>query len=140
MAKTCFVMMPFDPAHDGVWNDVIRPAVEARGDVCVRGDDRTVPGGVVADIGVMIRRADYLVADLTTHNPNVLYELGIAHTLGKLVLLISADDRPPPFDLRAHRVVGYSDSIAGAAALRARLNRFLDQVHHTNGQGAWHGG
>ena len=54
-----------------------------------------------------INSAKVLVAELTTRNPNVFYELGIAHTLRKPVVLVSSNDKDVPFDLHHIRVIYY---------------------------------
>jgi len=54
-----------------------------------------------------IRRAKVLVAELTTRNPNVFYELGLAHALRKPVVLVSSNQDDVPFDLQHIRVIYY---------------------------------
>ena len=51
--------------------------------------------------------AKVLVAELTSRNPNVYYELGIAHALQKPVVLISSNEEDVPFDVRHIRVIYY---------------------------------
>ncbi len=57
-----------------------------------------------------IRSADVLVAELTTKNPNVFYELGLAHALEKPVVLVSSNQEDVPFDLRHIRVILYDQT------------------------------
>ncbi|MGH8660124.1 MAG: hypothetical protein ACREV4_17105 [Gammaproteobacteria bacterium] len=54
-----------------------------------------------------INAAKVLVAELTTRNPNVFYELGLAHALKKPVVLISSNESDVPFDLKHIRVIYY---------------------------------
>ena len=54
-----------------------------------------------------VRPADFVIADITGRNPNVLYELGIAHTLAKPVMIISRDAADIPIDLATRRVILY---------------------------------
>ena len=51
-----------------------------------------------------------LVAELTSRNPNVFYELGLAHALGKPVVLVSSNEQDVPFDLNHIRVIYYDTS------------------------------
>jgi hypothetical protein len=125
MPRKCFVIMPFDSSFNGIWEHILRPAVTDHGDDCIRGDDFFVPGSIMDDVLRSIREADYLIADLTGRNANVYYELGLAHALGKSVVLLTRLLSDVPFDLRHHRLIEYQDTVAGAAQLRATLQRFL---------------
>ncbi len=128
MARECFVLMPFASQFDGIWEQVVRPTVEDHGDACSRADDLFGPGSVIDDILGSIRSADYLIADLTGRNPNVYYELGFAHAMGKPVVLLTQDVADVPFDLKHQRLIEYADTAAGAAALRAAITQYLTQV------------
>ena len=128
MARTCFVLMPFSPTFNGIWQTVLRPTVQASGDICFRADDIFAPGLIMNDILRSIREADYIIADLTEQNPNVYYELGLAHALTKPVILITQNTANLPFDLRHQRVIVYSDTAAGAAQLRTVLTQYLSNV------------
>src|SRR4051812_21936676 len=67
-----------------------------------------VPGVISEQIFGMLRRADFIVADLTDKSPNVFFELGLAMGLGKPVLLLSqAPATDIPFDIRARQIVVY---------------------------------
>ena len=65
---------------------------------------------------------------MTDRNPNVFYELGIAHALQKEVVLITQDINDVPFDLRHFRCVVYEDSIAGAESLTEGLKGTIEQI------------
>src|SRR5436309_886241 len=113
MARKCFVIMPFAPSFDAIWQSVIRPEVEEYGDECQRADDVRTPGYIIAEMLTAIRTADYLIADLTSRNQNVYYELGFAHALQKPAILLTQDLADVTFDLRYQRVIEYSDTVAG---------------------------
>ncbi len=66
-----------------------------------------------------------MVADISGKNPNVLYEIGMAHSLGKNVVLIAEQGESLPFDIAAVRVVFYKQSVVGAAELKGRLTDAL---------------
>jgi hypothetical protein len=125
MNRNCFVLMPFAPAFDGIWETVLRPTVIQHGDTCGRADDVFSQGIVIDDVLKCIKNADYLIADLTGRNPNVYYELGVAHALKKGVILITQQISDIPFDLKSQRVIEYSDTVAGATALRVAIQRYL---------------
>ena len=76
----------------------------------VRGDDLFTPTDILVDIWHSLNGADIVIADITGRNPNVLYELGIAHTLAKPVLIISRNAADIPIDLSTRRVILYGQS------------------------------
>tara|TARA_R110000782_G_scaffold102483_5_gene189508 strand:+ start:12226 stop:12609 length:384 start_codon:yes stop_codon:yes gene_type:complete len=126
--KRCFVLMPFAADFDGIWEHVIRPVITGRGHECTRADDMFVAGRIMDQVIASIRRADYVVADLSGRNPNVFYELGFAHALDKPSVLLVRDLNDVPFDLRDQRVLVYQDSASGVASLQDRLSRSVDAL------------
>jgi len=76
----------------------------------LRGDDVFTPTDILVDIWHSLNDADFVIADITGRNPNVLYELGIAHTLAKPVLIISSNAADIPIDLSTRRVILYNQS------------------------------
>jgi hypothetical protein len=105
---TCFVMMPFAPPLGTYYDQVYKPAIQKAGFVPVRADsDMFRTGKMMDQIWRGISDAKVLVAELTSKNPNVFYELGLAHALNKPVVLVSATDADVPFDLRHIRVIYY---------------------------------
>jgi hypothetical protein len=86
---------------------LIKPAGETSGLKVLRADDIYSPGVVTEQIKAAIHQSIICIADVTGKNPNVLYEVGIAHTLGKPTILLSQSVEQIPFDLRAFRVVIY---------------------------------
>jgi hypothetical protein len=125
----CFVLMPFAADFDALYENAIRPAAEAtQGLTCLRADEIYGPRPIMADIWKSITEAAILIADLTGRNPNVLYELGLAHAQSKPVVLITQDINDVPFDLRAIRCVVYVNTRAGRAVLKEHLKRTLKNV------------
>jgi hypothetical protein len=103
----CFIVMPFSFP----WSDAVHHTLS---DTCktlaiqpMRGDDVFTPTDILVDIWQGINSADFIIADITGRNPNVLYELGIAHTLAKPVLIISQSASDIPIDLSTRRVIIY---------------------------------
>lgn len=105
----CFVLMPFAHERDlqSVYNQHIKPVVSQAGFRCVRADDINDISGVMQSVWESINRARLIIADLTNRNPNVFYELGIAHTLGKPVIIITQSMDFIPLDLRHLRCIIY---------------------------------
>ena len=104
----CFVMMPYAPPHGDYYSKVYEPAIKKAGLTAVRADaDLFGTGKIMDQIWAGINSAKVLVAELTTRNPNVYYELGLAHALEKPVVLISSNEEDVPFDLQHIRVIYY---------------------------------
>ena len=110
------VMMPFDMEFDGVYAAIKQASVAC--DVrCLRADDIWEEPAIMQDVFNLIFRASVVVVDFTGKNPNVMYETGIAHTLGKEVVPISQTLADVPFDMRHHRVLKYLDNAEGLSKL-----------------------
>jgi hypothetical protein len=105
---TCFVMMPFSSPHGDYYKTIFKPAIEKAGLTPRRADDDIfATGKIMEQIWSGIQQAKVLIAELTSRNPNVFYELGIAHALDKPVVLISSNQEDVPFDLQHIRVIYY---------------------------------
>ncbi len=105
--KCCFVIMPFGGWFDTYYEEIYIPAIEAACMKPTRADDLYRPGNIVNDIWNYTKSADIILADLTSKNPNVFYELGLAHAITKPAVLITASMDDVPFDLRSLRVLVY---------------------------------
>ena len=105
---TCFVMMPFANPIGGYYTSIYEPAIKKAGLTAVRADtDIFGTGKIIDQIWAGLKNAKVLVAELTGRNPNVLYELGLAHALHKPVVLVSSNEADVPFDVRHVRVIYY---------------------------------
>lgn len=108
---SCFVIMPFAAPHGTYYGQIFAKAIEKAGLRSVRADAELFGTGKIIDqIWQGITEAKVLLAELTTRNPNVFYELGLAHALGKPVVLVSGNEQDVPFDLRHIRVIYYDTS------------------------------
>ncbi len=103
-----FVLMPFDESFDDIYKFGIQGAADDVGAYAERVDKQIFTEGILERIFNQISKADVIVADMTRRNPNVFYEVGYAHALGKTVLLLTQDTNDIPFDLqhRQHTVYG----------------------------------
>lgn len=106
-SETCFTIMPFGGWFDRYYSDLYVPAIEASGLIPHRADDLYRPSAIVHDIWSYTKQSRVVLADLTGKNPNVFYELGLAHALAKPVVLVAQSIDDVPFDLRALRVIQY---------------------------------
>jgi hypothetical protein len=99
--------MPFSAEFDAVFRDVIVAALSPIY-VVERADSRLHQQNILRTIIEGIHGADLVIADVTTTNANVMYELGAAHALGKPTIMISQSIERLPFDLRSYLVQAYS--------------------------------
>ncbi len=122
-----FVLMPFDPAFEQIYRDLITPALEEVGYEVRRADSVLTQQNILRDIVESIVRADLIVAELTLLNPNVMYELGIAHALGKPTVMLAQRISDVPFDLRSYRIIPYSENFREIHKLRDALKAVGEQ-------------
>jgi hypothetical protein len=126
----CFVLMPFKGRTNTVFRTVIEPSATDAGLKAVRAD-QLYGLNVVEELWTRINEARVIVADLSHANANVFYELGIAHTLGKVTILLRSGSvvrTPLPFDVRILRVIPYTSSRRGLTLLRKELTESLSEV------------
>jgi len=103
----CFVISPFGEWHDRYYQEIFVPAIAAANLDPMRADSLFRPSNIVHDIWHGVTASRVMLADLTGRNPNVFYELGLAHATRKPVLLLTQDIDDVPFDLRGLRVIQY---------------------------------
>jgi hypothetical protein len=106
-----FVLMPFDRAFDDIYKFGIKGAAEDVDAYAERLDEQLFVEGMLDRIFNQISKSDVIIADMTGRNPNVFYEVGYAHALGKIVLLLTKDSKDIPFDLIHRRHIVYGGSI-----------------------------
>lgn len=126
-ATLASAMMPFDVAFNTVY-DSIRQAADTVGLRCRRADDIWENAAIIQDVVALIDRSRVVVCDCTGRNPNVFYEAGIAHTLGREVILITQSEHDIPFDLRHLRYVKYLNNTEGRVALVTALQGRLQTI------------
>ena len=112
--------MPFDAAFNAVYES-INQAAENVGLRCRRADNIWEHAAIIQDVVSLIDRSRVVICDCTGRNPNVFYEVGIAHTLGRDVILITQSEQDIPFDLRHLRHVRYLNNTEGLSELRESL-------------------
>jgi hypothetical protein len=116
--QTCFIDMPFgrksDPKSgveidfDQIYAQAIQPSVEAAGLQCIRGDREDTGGIIHTAMFARLLMAEFVIADMTTVNPNVFYELGVRHTARPYTTIaLFATLGAPPFDVGMVRAIPY---------------------------------
>lgn len=121
------VMMPFKAEFDNVHSGIQKASLNANYR-CLRVDDIWEESTVIQDIFNLIFRANVVVVDFTGKNPNVMYETGIAHTLGKHVIPIAQSLEDVPFDMAHHRILKYLPNNEGIQEMVRKLSDKLRQV------------
>jgi hypothetical protein len=127
----CFVLMPFKPPQlTEIYKRYIKEPIQRHTNIkCMRADDIYKPTLIMSDIWNKINDAKFIIADLTDKNPNVFYELGMAHTLGKEVILVSQKEEDIPFDLRGVRTIIYEDSLTGYDYLSEQIFKYIKELN-----------
>ncbi len=103
----CFVLMPLHDPFTSIFDRHIKRVVRDCSLVAMKADDIYSNRPVMEDVWTHLNQARLVIADLTDSNPNVFYELGIAHTLGKDVIMIAQHLTKVPFDVGHVRYINY---------------------------------
>jgi len=127
-----FVIMPFDSEFNSIYEQLIKPSLEEAGYEVTRADSIIDQQNILRDIVSGIATADLVVADLTTLNANVFYELGLCHGLRIPTVLLSQSMDEVPFDLRSYRVQIYETRFDQIHKLKQSLKEIAEK-HKTGG-------
>ncbi len=106
-----FVLMPFSDDFDDVYQLGIKEACKECGVYCERVDEQIYTENMIERIYNQIAKADFLIADMSNRNPNVFYEVGYAHALGKNVILLTQNSKDIPFDFKHFPHIIYNNKI-----------------------------
>jgi hypothetical protein len=143
MQPLCFVMMPFGSKpgsggapvqFDAVYEELVAPAIRQAGMEPLRADEEQTGGLIHEPMFERLILCEYAVADLTTANANVFYELGLRHAVrpAATVLVFAEGGGQLPFDVAPLRAVGYKlgpdGRPANATADRAAIARRLHEA------------
>ena len=127
-----FMLMPFTEAWSNrIWSRHVKVAIERiswKQPLMAQRADDLFGSDVMIDIFESIMRARIVVADITNRNANVFYELGIAHTMGKSVLIIAQGAQHIPFDLLRFRHILYEDNSEGCERLEEALGKHVTEM------------
>ncbi len=126
--KTCYVIMPFASEFEAVYRKGIQEAVaQVAGKLgeswrCIRADDIQAPGSINKEIITSLYTSDLVIADLSGNNPNVLYELGVAHSAGRITVMVTQNVESLPFDIHQYRTHQYAANEEGLRLLAICLS------------------
>ena len=130
--KLVFVLMPFDEKYKDFYENEIKTTIAAKNLICRRVDDFFLSSHIMADIVRCIKEAKFILADFSGRNPNVFFEVGISHAMGKNVLLLTQELEDVPPKLQTVRCLVYESSLEGAQKLIPILERAVDDIRQTN--------
>ena len=127
----CFFLMPFSEEFDGIYG-AIKQCLNDAGFICNRADEIMGSTPVLTKILNEIMKSQYIIVDLTNSNPNVFYELGIAHTIkeARNVLLLKQKDNKVPFDINHLKYTEYNPN--NLKLLTASIRSFLNESRSKN--------
>lgn len=142
LARRCVVLMPLRDQYDILYKGVLDPAICRAGYQPARGDRLYGTQPIPRKVMDAIERCDALVADISEDNPNVTYEIGIAHTLGKPVVFISHErEQAIPFYLGHQTIHFYNTDTTNwkeqlskeiTNTLASGINKLIPYVHNQN--------
>jgi hypothetical protein len=121
------VMMRFASQFDKVY-EMLQSVASKLSLKCLRADDIWEHDVIIQDIVSLIHRSRIVICDCTNRNPNVFYEAGIAHTIGKDVILIAQNEGDIPFDLRHIRYVTYLNNNEGRESLAEKVSQRIQTL------------
>lgn len=122
-----FVAMPFNEAFNPIYEEHIKKVCDKKLLSCLRVDRINRASSIINDIWSGINSAKAVIADCTGKNANVFYEIGIAHALGKRVILITQKSEDIPFDINRIRYIKYENTVEGLKNFDVRLGEFLGE-------------
>lgn len=118
-----FVVMPFAEGRRAIYDDHIVPPIKRLGLSVARADDYLTTHPIMSDVWAGLCGCGVVVADCTGRNPNVFYEIGVAHTIGKPVVLITENADDVPADLRHMRYIAFEYTPRGMTAFERQLQQ-----------------
>jgi formylglycine-generating enzyme required for sulfatase activity len=139
--KRCFVIMPFGkmgtPEYSRNWKIydlMLKPVVEACGYKSIRADELEHMGNITRDIIELLHESDLVVADLSGHNVNVFYELGVRHALHRAgTVPVIREGEILPFDIANYRAIFYSSELDGPEQFKKELTRRIEAFERLRG-------
>jgi hypothetical protein len=119
------VLMSFDAKLRPIYDNHVLKVAKSLNLTAKRADDFFTTHHVMSDVWEAIHAARLVIADCTGRNANVFYEIGMAHTLGRPVVLITQHNRDVPFDLQAVRYIQYEYTPPGMEKFEQQLTSTL---------------
>jgi len=126
--RLCFVIMPFSEERTEVYKHGIAPACQRAGFAAVRVDELKGHFNINRKIIEHIFSSDAVIAEISDHNPNVFYEMGVAHAIGNKTIMIAQNAKALPFDISNYRCLIYKQSVDGLKQLQEEIVESLHEL------------
>lgn len=121
-----FILMPFSDDFEDVYKLGIKPACDKAGAYAESVNEQNFKETILQRIYNQIANADVIIAEMTGRNPNVFYEAGYAHALGKNVILLTQKADDIPFDLKHFPHIVYSKINSLIPKLEKKVRWFIE--------------
>lgn len=138
LKNTCFLISPIGEVGTeknkeflDVLEYIIKPSIDNSGFnlKIVRADEIKKSGSIIKEILENLVNSNIVIADLTSQNANVFYELGVRHALSPRTILIAQSINDIPFDLKDYRTIIYDTSAKGAIEFSKTLREYLEEIN-----------
>lgn len=130
--KKCFVVCPIgaDDSKERAQSDsllkyILEPVLKEFDFEIIRADKINSPNIITDDILKNLNESELVICDMSSHNPNVFYELGYRHAINKTCITMVHKDESIPFDLSQHRTIKYSKDIDDVEKAKKHLSEML---------------
>jgi hypothetical protein len=123
-----FVLMPFTSSLKPVYDYLLKKVAKTLNLSIARADDFFSERSIMHEVWSAINQASIIIADCSGKNPNVFYEIGIAHAIGKPVILITQNQNDVPFDLRHIRYIQYDYTKSGIMKFENTLTTTIVEI------------
>ncbi|HDH4242308.1 TPA: hypothetical protein PIX62_000404 [Staphylococcus aureus] len=130
--KKCFVVCPIgaDDSKERAQSDsllkyILEPVLKEFDFEIIRADKINSPNIITDDILKNLNESELVICDISSHNPNVFYELGYRHAINKTCITMVHKDESIPFDLSQHRTIKYSKDIDDVEKAKKHLSEML---------------
>ncbi|UXR77658.1 hypothetical protein [Staphylococcus sp. IVB6227] len=130
--KKCFVVCPIGAddskerdQSDSLLKYILEPVLNEFGFEVIRADKINSPSIITDDILKHLNESELVICDMSSHNPNVFYELGYRHAINKTCITMVHKDESIPFDLSQHRTIKYSKDIEDVEKAKKHLSEMI---------------
>lgn len=125
-----FIISQFGDIYDQLYDGVIKPLCDKNNIKPIRADEISNSSVILDDIIKYIQTANIIIADITPNNPNVFYELGYAHAIGKEVILLCERGKRAglPFDISGYRTIFYENTMIGKDKIEKEVEKYLEEA------------